>query len=87
LCNDALDDRHSLPIIEPLAKPLFAPTEPKPAERPTPAKAVGKPDALREAAVAVLRNAAQAWADGEDDAPTPDEVWDRLRDLIRDQVV
>ena len=29
----------------------------------------------------------EAWADGENDAPTPDEVWDRLRELIRDQVV
>jgi hypothetical protein len=39
---------------------------------------------LREAAVAVIRDAAQAWADGEDDSPTPDEIWDRLRGLIRE---
>jgi len=86
LCNDALDDRHSLPIIEPLAKPLFATAESKPVAPPAPAKAIAKPDALRASAVAILRNAAQAWADGEDDAPSPDEVWDRLRELIRDQI-
>lgn len=85
LCNEALDDRHRLPIIEPLAKALLAPAESKPTAAH--AKAVAKPDTLRESAVAIIRNAAQAWADGEDAAPTPDEVWDRLRELIRDQVV
>jgi ribonuclease HI len=90
LCNDALDDRHSLPVIEILPKktPTDAKTaEVKPAEPKVARREVGKPDALREAAVAVLRNAAQAWADGEDDAPTPDEVWDRLRELIRNPPV
>jgi ribonuclease HI len=83
LCNEAMDDRHRLPIVEPLVKT----TKPATA-KPVTAKGAAAPaktdaTALREAAVGILRNAAQAWADGEDDAPTPDEVWDRLRELIR----
>jgi ribonuclease HI len=81
LCNEALDDRHSLPVIEALTKPAPATSKaPPPSE---PAKPGRDSTVLREAAVAILRNAAQAWADGEDDAPTPDEVWDRIRELIR----
>jgi ribonuclease HI len=112
LCNEALDDRHRLPIVEPLAKksaragrgspgagrgspdPAHDPDRRSPVPRPGPETSgrenggVGRPapsaGVLREAAVAVIRDAAQAWADGEDDAPTPDEIWDRLRGLIRE---
>ncbi len=91
LCNEALDDRHRLPIIDPLsqtsAKAVKPVVIPKPAEKPAPTRIVRQPDSLRESAVAALRNAAVAWADGEDDAPTPDEVWDQLRALIRAQGV
>ena len=86
LCNEALDDRHSLPTIDPLAKKTAGAAKvsaPKPAAAKPKAPPPPKDD-LRGPAVAVLREAAQAWADDEDDALTPDEVWDKLRALIEE---
>lgn len=94
LCNEALDDRHSLPIIEPLVKTKLperkveaadpvkraAPETPVVASKPS---IPSSKDTIRPAAIAILKDASQAWADGEDDAPTPEEIWDRLTALIR----
>jgi ribonuclease HI len=80
LYNEALDDPSSCTILD--LEPELRAVAPKPA-----AKAVPKaPDveALRSQALSVLRSAAHAWADGEDDAPTPEQVWDRLWKLVRD---
>jgi ribonuclease HI len=40
-----------------------------------------KPTTLREEAVSCLREAVIAWAGG-DDGPTPEEMWEKLRQLI-----
>ena len=76
LCNDALDDRHSLPVTDVLTKKAAA-------VKPTISVVAPKKDDLRIAAIAVLRDAAQAWNDNETDAPTPEQIWDRLEDLRR----
>lgn len=91
LCNDALDDRHNRPIIEPLTKSATA-TLPKPPAIPaaTPAAttraaapAAAKTDDRRTAALQVLRDAREAWADDEEDAPSPEQVLEKLERLLR----
>jgi ribonuclease HI len=47
------------------------------AEKPRPAR----PGSLRDEAVRCLREAVLAWAGGED-GPTPEEVWEQLRQLL-----
>jgi ribonuclease HI len=40
-----------------------------------------KPESLREEAVRCLREAVLAWAGG-DDGPTPEDMWERLREML-----
>jgi ribonuclease HI len=68
LCNEALDGKRK-------------PTAPTPAKTANPVAAV-KPTALRAEAVEYLREAVLAWA-GESDGPSPEEIWDRLQQLIK----
>jgi ribonuclease HI len=79
LYNEALDDPSSCTILDLEPGIRRAPT-PSPAAKP--AKAEPKPDAATPKALAILREAMTAWADGEDDAPTPIQVWERLKKLM-----
>ncbi|MBL8799505.1 MAG: ribonuclease HI family protein [Planctomycetia bacterium] len=76
LCNEALDGRPVSPLIE-ASRP--APAAPAAAPRP-PAAPV---KTLRQEAIACLREAAEAWSDGDLDEPTPEEVWNQLEALIK----
>jgi ribonuclease HI len=81
LCNEALDDRHSLPIIEPLSRKPASTSPATAAATPEKSRAASA-DPRHAAGLAILRDAAAAWADDEDDAPTPEEVWNRIYDLM-----
>jgi len=87
LCNEAMDERTeerirasdfqgpaSRPMPQspaaPLAKPAAAP---KPASKPS----------LRDEAIGLLRSAQRDWADDADDAPTPEEVWNKLWEMVQ----
>jgi ribonuclease HI len=73
LCNEALDGKRK-PAIKRDADEL-------PSSKPPPApKIMG--DALRQEAVTCLRAAAAAWSIGNPDNPDPEEVWDRLWELV-----
>lgn len=77
LCNEALDDRHNRPIIESLTKNAAAPVAAKPTVP------VAKADDGRIAALKVLKDARQAWTDDEDDAPSPEQVLEKLERLLK----
>jgi ribonuclease HI len=79
LYNEALDDPSSCTILD-LEPGLRKPPAPKPARpeaKPEPAADRATPQAL-----AILRDAMRAWADGDDDPPTPAQIWERLRKLM-----
>jgi ribonuclease HI len=78
LYNEALDDPASCTILD-LEPGLRKPTPPKPVAKPEPATDASTPQAL-----AILRDAMRAWADGDDDPPTPAQIWERLRKLMRE---
>ena len=82
LYNEALDDPASCTILD-LEPGLRKPAPPKPAVKPEPKPASSAADSATPQALAILRDAMRAWADGEDHAPTPAQIWDRLRDLMR----
>lgn len=89
LCNEALDDRHSLPVIDPLAKRTEAVERPAVSVKAAPVVDVPvspKVKDIRAAAIAILKDAANAWGDDEDDAPTPEEIWERLCALMQKAV-
>jgi ribonuclease HI len=55
-----------------------------PKARPAPVRAVKPPaDAVREEALACLRQAARAWAKGKPDVPSPEAVWDELCQMLQ----
>ena len=95
LYNEALDDPErelALPL-EPWpkvgAKPIPPAPPPKPAAKPptpaAPAAIAAKPDDIvRARALGILRRAARAWA-LDDDAPTPEDIWDQLAEVIGDR--
>ena len=82
LYNEALDDPASCTILD-LEPGIRKETTPKPIVKPF-AKAEPKADTATPQALAILRDALRAWADGDDDPPTPQQIWDRLRKLMRE---
>jgi ribonuclease HI len=82
LYNEALDDPASCTILD-LEPGIRKPPPPKPAAKPVPRPAPAATDAATPQALAILRDALRAWADGDDDPPTPQQIWDRLRKLMR----
>ena len=97
LYNEALDDperelalplepwpkdgaKPAAPPPKPAVKPVAAVKPAIPAPSPT---APSKPDeVVRARALGILRRAARAWA-LEDDAPTPEDIWDQLAEVLR----
>jgi ribonuclease HI len=75
LCNEVLDGRRSSRPPS-LPKPAAAP-----APRPSPAAAV------HDRAVAYLKTAAEAWAEGRADSPSPEGVWKQLWKILEEQGV
>jgi ribonuclease HI len=72
LCNEALDglrDRSRSPAA---AKPVAA------------AAAKQRQDDVREEALLCLQAAAKAWARGDPNMPTPEQVWDQLWTILED---
>jgi ribonuclease HI len=76
LCNDALDETEERLAI---AAPPGAAAK---LEAKFPA-AVEKIRRVRKQAVSVLEKASDQWANGDGDAPTPEDVYDQLWDLLR----
>ena len=73
LCNEALDGKCKTHTpAAPAKKASSAPAKPAPTI---------KPGSLHAEAVESLREGVIAWAGGED-GPTPDEMWNRLRQLL-----
>ena len=70
LCNEALDGKRQPARVSPAKLPPVATTSPA-----VPSKF------LREEVLGYLRGAVLAWAGGED-GPTPEEMWDRLRQML-----
>ena len=68
LCNEALDGKRG---------PTAAPPEGERRDAPS-----GRRESFRDEAVACLREAAQAWARGNPDEPSPEAVFDRLWDIL-----
>jgi len=60
------------------AAPALAASAAAPAAPAGAAPAASRDAKIREQGIAILRSAAQAWEDDEDDAPTPEQVWDQL---------
>jgi ribonuclease HI len=80
LYNQALDDPSSCTILD-LEPGIRKPPAPKPAALPE-KRATAPTDRDTPQALAILRDAMRAWADGDDDPPTPAQIWDRLRKLL-----
>jgi ribonuclease HI len=73
LCNEALDGKRKAAKMHDAGElPSSTP--------PPPPKIMG--DALRQEAVRCLRAAAAAWSIGNPDNPDPEEVWDRIWELV-----
>ncbi len=68
LCNHALDGK----LDDDLAAP----------ERPAPRRPAGKPDPLRKELLTLLQDTADAWGEGKPVAPRPEEVLQRLLDIL-----
>jgi ribonuclease HI len=77
LYNEALDDPSSCTILD-LEPGIRKAPAPKPVAKPEPKP---KTDTATPKALAILREAKAAWTDDEPDAPTPEQVWERLRKL------
>jgi ribonuclease HI len=81
LCNEALDGRPVTPLLDQAPpKPVVAAAE-KTARPPTSSAPPEK--TLRQEAIACLREAAEVWADGDLEEPTPAEVWDQLEAILK----
>jgi ribonuclease HI len=77
LCNEAMDSKERTP--EDMVAQARAPAKPAPAR---PAPAANRDAKIREQGIAILRSASQAWQDDEEDAPTPEQVWDQIWRLV-----
>lgn len=73
LCNEALDGRPVVPLLD--SRPAVAPAVPA---RPAPTEKTP-----RQEAIACLREAAEAWSEGDTDDPSPAEVWDQLEAILK----
>jgi ribonuclease HI len=73
LCNEVLDGRRTSVAGPPSMK------KPRP-----PAKLQ---DAVRDEAVACLRSVASAWARGDKDGPSPEQVWEQLWTILEENGV
>jgi ribonuclease HI len=74
LCNEALDG-----LYQP------TPSAAAPAQKPPGDGDANAEDGIREQALACLRTAASAWMRGDPDAPTPEQVWEQICEILDDR--
>lgn len=73
LCNEALDGARGIT------------TTAAPAKKKAKAIPANREQSVREEAVLCLRTAASAWANGNPNHPSPEQVWDQLWSILEEQ--